>query len=461
MKFVRFVGRTTRNPNYFAALKSADFRKMDLRPVAGNVTLDFQLDGRPFALPMSPAVRDLVDLATMVYVADELVPRGTAVDRWSRTFEALVPVRAPALWRRSSLRLTETLRFLSGDRFEFEWIRTNTVPALRNHNAQLADGFEAVCLFSGGTDSLVGAFELLEDGRKVLLVGHQADGITSSTQDDVFTYFKKRFGERVSFVQARVGRSPRSAPEFDLGKKVENTHRPRSFLFLALAVAVASAADVEEIVIPENGLIAINPPLNVSRVGTLSTRTAHPSFISGFVGFLQLAGIWNGRIHNPFMYLSKTDVVRRAPRALRSAFRRTLSCSHLGRNRWEGLSDHHCGYCVPCLYRRVALQSVGLDDPGDYYCNVFSRFGDLSPNERADVTALAAFARRVAAMTPAERMATVVSHGACEPAMMAAIGPEVEDPYVAWSDMLERWAGEFLQTARALASRDVRRRLNL
>jgi hypothetical protein len=161
------------------------------------------------------------------------------------------------------------------------------------------------------------------------------------------------------------------------------------------------------------------------------------------------------------MYLSKTDVLRRAPRALRSILRRTLSCSHLGRNRWARFSGHHCGYCVPCLYRRVAFASVGADDPNGYYRNVFTRFGDLSPNERADVAALASFARRVVAMTPVQRMAAAASHGACDPATLTAIGPAVEDPYAAWAEMLERWATEFLRTARACASRDVRRRLAL
>jgi 7-cyano-7-deazaguanine synthase in queuosine biosynthesis len=461
MKFVRFISTSNRNPLYQTALRSGVVRKMDLRPTGGNITLDFLLDGQALALPMVPVVRDLVDLAAMVYVADELLLRNDAVDHWSRTFDAVIPVRSPAAWRRATPQLTEALHFLSGDTFNFKWSLTKTVPRLRNHRAQLPEGFDTVCLFSGGADSLVGAFELLEAGRSVLLVGHQAEGITSSTQDRVFAFFKNRFGDRVAFVQARVGRSPRPSPQFYLGKKVEVTHRPRSFLFLALAVALAAAADISEIVIPENGLIAINPPLNISRAGTLSTRTAHPRFIAGFSSFIARAGIFDGRIHNPFMYLSKTDVVRRAPRALRSMFRKTLSCSHLGRTRWDKFSGYHCGYCVPCLFRRVALSAIGLDDPQDYFRNVFTRFNDLSANDRADVAALASFATRVSRMSTAQRIATAISHGACAPETLAAVGPAVDDPYAAWATMLSRWSEEFLDTTRGWASRDVRRRLNL
>jgi len=373
----------------------------------------------------------------------------------------VIPVRSPALWRTAGPQLQDLLRFLSGDTFRFEWTLTRTVPSLRNHRATIPEGFDTVCLFSGGADSLVGAYELLEEGKHVLLVGHQADGITASTQDRVMRFIKRRFDDRVAFVQARVARSPRAQPEFDLGPKVETTHRPRSFLFLALAVAVASAANVDEIVIPENGLIALNPPLNVSRVGTLSTRTAHPRFVSGFASWARAIRAFRGRIRNPFLYMSKTDVIRRAARPLRPVLRQTLSCSHLGRSRWTEFRGHHCGYCIPCLYRRVAFAELDLDDPADYYRDVFTRFGSLSATERSDVRALAAFAKRVREMSPAERMSAALSHGACDAETLTSLGPRVDDPYAAWSEMLDRWAAGFLERARVWASRDVRRRLNI
>jgi hypothetical protein len=135
---------------------------MDLRPAQGNLTLDFTIDDQLLALPMSPVVRDLVDLAAMVYAADELSHRASATDGWTRTFDAVIPVRSPAVWRPAGAQLHEVLRFLSGDHYRFQWTATRTVPALRNHRATLPDGFDTVCLFSGGADSLVGAYELLE-----------------------------------------------------------------------------------------------------------------------------------------------------------------------------------------------------------------------------------------------------------------------------------------------------------
>ena len=59
--------------------------------------------------------------------------------------------------------------------------------------------------------------------------------------------------------------------------------RTRSLNFLAFAIVSAYALQefVQEeidVFVPENGVISINAPLTVRRVGTLSTRTTHPYF---------------------------------------------------------------------------------------------------------------------------------------------------------------------------------------
>lgn len=459
MNFTRFVGKANRNPHYRQALRSRSTRKMDLRPSEGNLTLDFTMDGSHLDLPMTPLIRDFIDLAAMIYVADELDSRESTADRWTRTFQAVLPVRAPRLWESASQELQDLLYFLSGDRYQFEWVRTKVVPPLRGHRATLPHDFDLVCLFSGGVDSLLGAYDLLKSGKRVLLVGHQADKVTSSIQKNIFKSLKKQFGDHVHFVQALVARSRRANPEFALGDKVETSHRTRSFLFLSIAVAVAAAAEIDRIAIPENGLIALNPPLDISRIGTLSTRTAHPRFISGFRTFAARVKVFQGVIYNPFLYLSKTDVVQGVPQGLHALLGKTMSCSHLGRDRFTGFL--HCGYCVPCLYRRVAFHTLGLDAPGDYFRDVFSRFRSLTANERGDIRALIRFARRIQAMTPAQRRGTVLQHGSCDREVLSEIGPAVPNPYDAWDEMLLRWTKHFLETSRAWMPRDVQRRMKI
>ena len=129
------------------------------------------------------------------------------------------------------------------------------------------------------------------------------------------------------------------------------THRPRSLLFLALAVAIANAVKINKIYIPENGLIALNPPLGKSRLGTLSTRTAHPRYLVELAEFLAATHIFKGDIKNPFFFFSKTDMLRGLKKKLAPAILRSVSCARP--SRYKQLGVRHCGYCVPCIYRIV------------------------------------------------------------------------------------------------------------
>ena len=89
----------------------------------------------------------------------------------------------------------------------------------------------------------------------------------------------------------------------------------------------------------------------------------------------------------------------------------------------------------------------------DYYRNVFARLNSLSANERANVRALTGLALRVVAMSPARGVNAALAHGAVDPGVLAAVSPECDDPYEAWSGMLRRWESEFLKTARAVERR--------
>ena len=58
------------------------------------------------------------------------------------------------------------------------------------------------------------------------------------------------------------------------------------------------------------GLSRLNSSLQISRVGSLSTRTAHPIFLKNFLDLLRSLGIYEGTIRNPFLYESGTDMLR-------------------------------------------------------------------------------------------------------------------------------------------------------
>lgn len=469
MRVVRYVGETQCNAEEYREIISSagNAAIIDTLSAMPNVTLSFTCDGKPLQVDFNDMVNDFLALSVVTYIADELNSRASTDDRWTRDFSAVIPMHDPTAWENHAQALGSVLRVLTGDNYSFSWPARSALPPSARHRTQMPTGFDTVCLFSGGLDSLCGAYQLLSERRRVLLVGHQAEGVTSSAQMELANALRSLFPDSVSFIQCRVARSPRLSPTFPLPPKSENSHRIRSFLFLGLGVAIAAAAGISEVVIPENGLIALNPPLQVSRVGSLSTRTAHPAFLFGYSALLSDLGIYRGRLWNPFIFDSKTDMMEDAEDALRRLALRSVSCSHANDVRWilpadaphldssSGDRARHCGYCIPCIYRRVALLSIGADDRKHYVVDVFRDLPRLSVTKQSDFRALAAFASSVVAADETKRQMMVLSHGHFAPEVGGQIGTRSVTDYSIWSDMLLRWSQSFLNRLPSVCSEET------
>jgi hypothetical protein len=146
----------------------------------------------------------------------------------------------------------------------------------------------------------------------------------------------------------------------------EDSTRGRSFLFFALGTLAGSGLEHHCILhAPENGLIALNVPLDPLRAGALSTRTTHPFFMARWNELLAALGV-TVRIDNPYSHRTKGEMASSCGNLelLKSLIPSSLSCSSPTKSRWQGRSTEHCGYCLPCLIRRAALRSA-LGDGGD------------------------------------------------------------------------------------------------
>jgi 7-cyano-7-deazaguanine synthase in queuosine biosynthesis len=450
MKAVRYVGETgCSDPTYSAALAENPGAVIDTLP-GGNVTLRFRRDGSPLLVNMAQLSRDLVDLAVMAYITDEMDPRSSAPDRWTRSHLFQVPVQNPALWSQATPILGKALKCVAGDNFSFTWFERSAI-RVKKHRLRLPRGYDAVCLFSGGTDSLLGAYHLLQSGKKLILLGHQADNITAAAQTVLAGQLALMFPGKTTLVQCRVARSQSEEMRFQLAQKCEDTHRCRSFLFLSLAASISSTAGINEIYIPENGLIALNAPLQRSRMGTLSTRTAHPLFLCDFADLLSGLGIFTGVIRNPFIYQSKTDMLRGLPPEMLPLVSRSVSCSRP--SRYQNLHVRHCGYCVPCIYRRAAMIEAGLDKGiTEYAFDAFLHLQDMKDYQQVDFRALVRFAERHATASEIDLEMTVLAHGYFPPDIGARLGPASTTDYSPWTMMLRSWSQDFLKKMRATCS---------
>jgi len=453
MNALRYVGgRGCRDQRYRQVLAQKENTTAVIDFVSGrpNVTLRAEVDGKPLALQTSPDVRDFRDVAVLTYIFDTLYSRRAAPDYWSRELHCIVPVRGQQLWKSVESLLCQLLRTLAGDQYSFEWLPIAALPAEPRHKAAIPGGFDAVCLFSGGIDSLLGAYKLMSEGKRLLLVGHQSEPATASAEKELFRQLKGIFPGQASLIQFRVSISMASKPRFRIAEHREDTHRVRSFLFLALAAAVADSAGVREIYMPENGLMALNPRLDFSRLGTSSTRTAHPKFLSEWRDLAARLGVFHGVLKNPFLYESKTDMLQSLDSRLVPLIRRAISCARP--SRYQDKHVKHCGYCVPCIYRRVAMSGIQLDGASDYAFDVFTQLDTLTTTKRLDFIALASFARRFRLLTPLQKQSVVLSQGYFSPTVGDQLGPYAVDDYSPWVAMLDRWTEHFLKVVDQHAS---------
>jgi hypothetical protein len=301
---------------------------------------------------------DLLVLAAHVQAADTHLSRDSeSQDGWTREIRIVIPVSDPARWNSAIPLLRRLLNFLTGDRWTigfrqrpagFEKIVSEKPPQL------IPPPFASLALFSGGLDSLIGAIDSLEQGLTPLLISHAGDSTTSKAQNILFQALKSKYPNQ-NFDRLRIWMDFRGWKV--RGVKTEKTTRGRSFLFFAAgAFAGTGLAGSFTLRVPENGLIALNVPLDPLRLGAFSTRTTHPFYIARWNELLGILGV-TGRIENPYWDKTKGEMARACanPTLLASLAPKSLSCASPSKGRWLKQKSGHCGYCLPCLIRRAAL----------------------------------------------------------------------------------------------------------
>ena len=304
---------------------------------------------------------DFLSIALAVVSADQFISRHKyGASGFSRHIELTVALACPDVWDEVKSEIETLLNFLTSDRWSLSFEDGGErVPSridqngLRNFNR--IHICNAVCLFSGGMDSFMGANQVLQSENPVL--------VSRAPTGD------QGFQDSLSALMGNVARfavndSPTfgSLPEADR----ESSTRGRSLLFLSLAVLCASAirsftsADVP-IYIPENGFIALNPPLTTRRVGANTTRTAHPHYLRLLTDLLQAVDL-PSNILNPFRFETKGEILTRtsSDALVGDNICDTISCGH-----WHRI-NMQCGRCWPCLIRRSAMKNAGVSDSTHY-----------------------------------------------------------------------------------------------
>jgi 7-cyano-7-deazaguanine synthase len=215
---------------------------------------------------------------------------------------------------------------------------------------------KAVVLFSGGLDSTVLVYDLLNEGADLKLLSidygqrHEKE-LKSSSEIAEYLELKHEI-LRLPMLNNLLGGSALTDPSILLpeGHYAEDSMKAtvvpnRNMILLSLAAGHAISLQFDTVAYAAHaGDHTIYPD-------------CRPEFATAMDQALKLCD-WNTiSLYRPFIQLSKQDLVRKG-NELGVPFEKTWSC-------YAG-NDKHCGKCGTCVERKEAFELVGLLDPTEY-----------------------------------------------------------------------------------------------
>jgi 7-cyano-7-deazaguanine synthase in queuosine biosynthesis len=362
-----------------------------LRPGSNLVTGEAQFAsffGTPTTLEC-----DLFTLASAIYACDLAMKRGER-ELIARQIDISIPVTNLHAFNSVLGEIRYALYVLGHDAWRINFTAREGLPEPATPWPMAGDG--KILLFSGGLDSFAAAVRLGEASERVHLVSHvTANPTLHSAQESLFKYLQGTFLLSFDRFAFRVGgrTRPKDGLPFPADHAREDTQRTRSFLFLSLAALVARRLGTPDIIfLAENGQMAIHLPLTTARIGAFSTHTAHPEFIGTMARLLSHLLSYPLTIENPFLYSTKAEVIRPVVDRHSGMLDHAISCWRSAR---IGAGDRHCGTCIPCLVRRIALEVDGAR-PDEYQRDILSEdISRLPPDDegKRNLIDLAEFVR--------------------------------------------------------------------
>ena len=344
---------------------------------------------------------DFFLVSAIVYGVDNLLSRAIySNDGWTRDIEVEFPVNNLAVWNGKEGKLKQILDFLTGDNWQISFRKIENVDLFqpRTNRRKIPhyerDAIKSVSLFSGGLDSLIGVIDELEklsSNERILLVSHfdsKSPG-PNGDQRKLLRHLMTQYSNKIYWIQSKLALSRKDID----GNRVtiENNYRSRSLFFIGLGCYLSP---IDELIIPENGTISINYPLTPSRVSSLSTRTTHPYVLTNTQELLTELGL-STVIHNPYTFKTKGEMFVECanPTFLQNTYQDSVSCGKRGRRQFHfdnPNEKHNCGRCMPCIYRRAALNKAGLDNE-NHYGNFITKASSIGNN---DLPALFSYLKR-------------------------------------------------------------------
>ena len=332
--------------------------------------LNGQRLSRAFCRALRAGLADLLDVVMAVYAADRRSQRsfkGTAAGH--RRISIRVGVRNPGLWSAAEMveRLQDLLYWLSEDEWSFHFVQRQAAPSTaesENFLFQMPPRDPVtVSLFSGGLDSLAGLAAHAPEGSggsRVLASGYTNNRLRHQQRAQV-DLVRAAWGHPEGF--EHTAEVHHVAVPFGIRKPIghqeERSQRTRSLVFLTLGVVTALQGGADTLWVYENGVGALNLPMNETQLGTDNSRGVHPRTLVLAEDLISMALEQSVRIRNPFLFSTKAQMCKAlTDSGFADAVSYTVSCDGFPQRMHNQPSQ--CGRCTSCILRRQSLQASGL-----------------------------------------------------------------------------------------------------
>lgn len=349
--------------------------------------------------PLTSLESDLLLIASSVFAADRCTKRGDR-EELTRSIELRIPVVNIGRIQPCAVNIERVLRKLSNDSWRIV-LRQQQGSVEQPAKGTASNG--ATLLFSGGLDSFAAAFEFGSKQSELQLVSHITKNPQTIGAQNALVELLQARGLVLPHRQFLVSSRPTS-PTPNLQHDAESSQRTRSFLFLVLAALCARRAGHRDLLMmAENGQMAIHLPLTQGRIGAFSTHTAHPDVLVSVQELLQAVLDVPIKIVNPYAGKTKAEVIEQVCRDMPSALGTTTSC---WKNSRLPASATHCGVCIPCYVRRIAIETH-MPDPTAYARNAWvESVASMPPDDdaRRNLVDYAEFIKRMLTFPEAELM---------------------------------------------------------
>lgn len=293
--------------------------------------------------------QDLVLLAGVIAFADRRVTRSRA-DGWTRTISIRLPVSDPARWTSKLVSgpLRDALRCVTGDHWDITFRHGYRPLVEQQYSFDFEKVADVVIPFSNGLDS---ALHWHLQSRATSTVAPLRVHVRTGPvplQD-------RALGTRTHLGTGACLSIPLS---LSVGNHPEPIYRTRTFVFFALAALAASRLGLNRVLVGENGISTLGPPL-VPYGNEHRNLGTHPRFTKHLAAFLNALLDKDLVFEHPHLFDTKGSILKRVVGSVGDGIFGTRSCVHDARS---GVGERHCGVCCGCLLRRVSLNVVRKRD---------------------------------------------------------------------------------------------------